>query len=153
MRALAYLENCDALEGDSEYAAMEEYFKQIAEGNASLMTNFTDFTEKQLFEASNILRYIAEGRMTPIARDYFGTLEYLEASNLNDVRAISKDGIVLAINPDFNALDLWITTPLLEEGFLSDLLAQDKLYGDDLDYLLEYREYFTADDMEALNLV
>lgn len=28
MRALAYLENCDALEGDSEYAAMEEYFNR-----------------------------------------------------------------------------------------------------------------------------
>ena len=116
------------------------------------MTNFKDFTDKQLFEASNILRYIADGRMTPIARDYFCTLESLVVGDNDEVLAISEDAIVIAINPDFNALDLWITTPLLEEGFLSDLL--DELCGDDdLDYLLTFKEYFTADEVEALNLV
>lgn len=135
---------------------MQQWKSILTGGNALLMTNFTDFTEKHVFEASNILRYIAEGRMTSIARDYFGTLEYLEAGDLNDVYAISKDGIAIAINPDFNALDLWITTPLLgcrgHQGFLSDLLTDDELCGGDLDYLLTFKEYFTADELEALSL-
>jgi len=62
------------------------------------MANFKNF--------SDILRYLAEKRMTSIAEDYFGTLYNINMDTYGNVFAIDENH-----NPDYNALDLWIILP------------------------------------------
>lgn len=117
------------------------------------MANFKNFGETELFQASDILRYLADGRMTSIAKDYFGTLDDIYMDTDGNVFAIDENYNYVTINPDYNALDLWIILPDSGgEGFLADL-ADDvsEMSYEDCDYLKQFSEYLTDDILEITN--
>lgn len=138
MKALAYLEDCDAFESDSEYLAMEHYFE---EHNAKIdlpLAYLDNFGALELSVAGDILKYYSDYNLTPVAKHFFGTIESIKLwADTGMVYATDSDNNFLAINTEVGALDLYIVTPGSgSEGFLSDF---------DLDCLTDWdREYITT---------
>jgi hypothetical protein len=117
------------------------------------MANFKNFGNSEFLQASDIFRYLAEGRMTSIAEDYFGTLDDIYMDTDGNVFAIDENYNYVTINPDYNALDLWIILPDSDgEGFLADLVEDlSEMSDEDGDYLKQFSEYLTDDMLEIVN--
>ena len=138
MKALAYLEDCEAFESDSEYLAMEHYFEEHKIDLSMPLAYPDDFGALELSVAGDILKYYSDYNLTPVAKHFFGTIESIKLwADTGMVYATDSDNNYLAINPDVDALDLYIVTPGSgTSGFLSDF---------DLECLTDWdREYLTT---------
>lgn len=117
-------------------------------------SDFKDFGKKQIAETADILKMYVDGKLSPVARDYF----YDDGI---EVMFNNQSGFVFLSNSDYQALgdnsgmlDLWITTSWTgQEGFLDDLV-DDALSGgmerDDMEDLLAYKNFIDIDDLEEL---
>lgn len=121
------------------------------------MNNLSNFGNRELRSASELLKLYADGDLTRLATDFFGSLQSVEFnSNSGCVYLMDEDYNCLVLNPEVDELDLWITLPCgcnddLYDGFLSDLVAgADELCGDDRDYLNQYLDYMTPEQVERI---
>ena len=139
MKALAYLEDCEAFESDSEYEAMAHYFKDQG------ISLDDDFGSLELSVAGDILKYYSDYNLTPVAKHFFGDIKAIRLwADTGMVYATDYDNNYLAINTEVDALDLYIVTPGSgSEGFLSDF-DLECLTDWDVEYLVKkYPNYLT----------
>lgn len=115
--------------------------------------NLSNFGNRELLLTSQILKLYADGDLTRLAFDFFGSLQSVEFNSSSGyVYLVDEDYNCLAFNPEVEELDLWITLPFGSEGFLNDLIAEaDKLCEEDQDSLSNYLDYMSPEQILEFN--
>ena len=101
-------------------------------------TDFSQFGNRELGMAAELLTAYSENNLTQLARDYFDNSEITVMMNQNsgNVFLTNSDYQVLMMNGD--DLDLFIVTPYNgNEGFMNDLIDEyEDMHNEDKEYLL-----------------
>lgn len=108
--------------------------------------NLNDFKSRELTLASEILSLLSEGAITPRAAQYFNfesetKLCFNQDSGYVFLTNEDYDCLVVAGNDESGTkeLDLWLNLPDSgAEGFYDDLMQEDNLSDDDLNYLASF---------------